>query len=210
MTTTRTLITDALRKIGVAAHDEAPDADMIVNGLRAFNRFARALQNRGANLWAYSSLSLPCAAAASQTLAVRPLEILSCRFARDGIETTMQPMTREEYDRLPVKTATGTPTTYYFDRQRATVRLLVWPVLALAAGETLEISYVREFTAADLDDAPDIPAEFEDAVIYGLAARLADDYMVAAPGVIARAEEELRLALAYDREGSIFFAGPYA
>lgn len=210
MTTTRSLITDALRKIGVAAHDETPTADMISNGLRALNRFMRSLQNRGANLWAYSSLSLTCTATASHPLPVRPLEILSCRFTRDGVEMPMQALTRDEYDRLPVKTATGIPTTYYYDRQRDSARLLVWPVLATAAGKTLEISYVREFSEGDLNDETDIPDEFEDAVIYGLAARLADDYVISAPGVIARAEEELRLALAYDREGSVFFAGPYA
>ena len=67
----------------------------------------------------------------------------------------------------------------------------------------------REFEdQTDLTAVPDVPGEWWDAVVYGLAARLADDYGKNVPNVVARAEEELRLALSADREGSIYFGEP--
>ena len=53
-----------------------------------------------------------------------------------------------------------------------------------------------------------MPTEWYEAVVYGLAARLSDEYSVPAENVIARAERELSLALAFDRECSIWFHEP--
>lgn len=204
--TVRELLESAMRKIGVVAEDEAMTADQAMNGLRAFNRMVKAWQNRGYNLWAYASQAVTLTTAAVYTLdPVRPLDIMSCRLKRSGIETPMIRLTRDQYDLLPVKASQGTPTQFYYDRQREAARLYVWPVLAAASGETLEITYIREFEDMGLDDAPDIPGEWYDAAVYSLAARLADDFRVDPGNVVARAEEELRLALAGDREGSIWF-----
>jgi len=209
--TCRDIVTAALMKIGVAANGQAPSAHDFNLGMKALNRLLKALQNRGLNLWTTASQTVTLTTSASYTLdPERPLDILSCRLKRGGVELPMQRMTREEYDRLPVKTSTGLPTTFYYDRQREAARLYVWPVLATAGGETLQITYTREIADLTAADAVDVPSEFYDAVVYGLAARLADDYQVADPRIQARAEEELRLALAFDREGSVFFAGPYA
>ncbi len=216
MTTTatvtgRAIVTAALRKIGVVAADEPVSGDGITEGVAALNRLLKSLQNRGVNLWATSAQTVTLTTAAAQTLdPVRPLQILSCRFKRSGVEMPMVEMTRGEYDRLPVKTTQGTPTQFHYDRQREAAVLYVWPVLATAAGETLEITYIREFEDQTPDAAVDVPAEWYDALVYGLADRLADDYGIDAPKVTMRAERELSLALAFDREGSIFFAGPNA
>lgn len=204
--TCRDIVSDALRKIGVVSIDEPMNADQAQHGMRALNRLLKSWQNKGYDLWAATSQSVVLTTAAAHTLnPARPLQILSCRFKKSGIERPMQSMTRDEYDNLPLKTAQGIPTTYYYDRQREAARLYVWPVLAVAAGETLEITFTREFEDMGLDDAPDVPTEWYEAVVYGLGARLADDYMISANNVVARAEAELQQALAFDREGSIFF-----
>lgn len=204
--TVREVLESALRKIGVVAEDEPMTEDQANAALRAFNRMLKAWQNRGYNLWAVASQSVTLTTAASYTLnPVRPVEILSCRLKRSGFEMPMVRLTREDYDNLPVKTTQGTPTQFYYDRQREAAKLYIWPVLAAAAGETLEITYVREFEDMGINDAPDIPSEWYDAAVYGLAARLADDFRANPGNVVARAEEELRLALAGDREGSLWF-----
>lgn len=205
--TTQDLITDALRKIGVVAEDEPMTADQAANGLRAWNRLLKSWQNRGYNLWAVTLQTVTLTTAASYTMApVRPVRILGARFVRNGIETPMLAMTRQEYDDLPVKASTGLPTRYYYDKQREAALLYVWPVLASASGETIRVTYEREAEdQTSLSAVPDIPAEWWEAAVYGLAARLADDYGKNVPNVIARAEEELRLALADDHEGSVYF-----
>lgn len=201
------VIEDALRKIGVAAQDEAMTADQSDAGLRAFSRFLRSLQNRCPDLWLVSSGDVTLTTDVSYTpLPEYPRKVMSARLVRSGVETPMQEITREEYDALPVKTSTGTPCLWYFDRQKGTGTLYVWPRLATAAGEVIRLTYERPIRVpANIGDTVDAPDEWEEAMVYGLGARLADDYGVAASNIVARAEEELRLVLARDREGSMFF-----
>jgi len=208
--TTRDLVEDALRKIGVVAIDDPMTADESAHSLRALDRLIKSWQNREYSLWLNATQTLTLTTSASYTLSpVRPLRILNARLVRSGIETPMQELTREEYDDLPLKSATGVPTPFYYDRQREASLFYVWPVLAAANGETIKITYEREFEdQTDLTAVPDVPGEWWDAVVYGLAARLADDYGKNVPNVVARAEEELRLALSADREGSIYFGEP--
>lgn len=204
--TARTVISDALRKIGVVALNMPMTAEQADHGLRALNRMLKAWQNKGYQVFATSSQSVTLTTSAVYTLdPVRPLQILSCRFKQGQIERPMVAMTRDEYDTLPIKTTQGAPTMFYYDRQREAARLYVWPVMASVAGETLEITQIREAEDMTLGSAVDIPGEWYDAAVYGLAARLADDYVIQAPTVIARAEKELADALAFDRDGSIWF-----
>jgi len=199
---------DALRKIGVVALDQTATADEMETARRGLSRMLKAWQNRGHNLWAVSSMSVTLTTAASYALTpARPLAVQSVRMRRSGIDLPMVEFTRDEYDTLPNKASTGMPTCFYYDRQKEAGTLYVWPVLSVAAGETLQITYVRELADVVLATAVDVPSEWYDAVVYGLAARLADDFSVNAPSVVGRAEEELRLALAYDRDGSVYFVG---
>ena len=171
-------------------------------------------QNKGYNLWTATNDSLTLTTASSYTLdPVRPLNILNARFKRSGSEMPMQEMTRKEYDYLPNKAATGTPTQFYYDRQREAARLYVWPALSAAAGETIEYSYTREQEdIASANDVLDMPGEWWEATVYNLAARLLETVPVGGRSQIVptRAEMLLREALAFDREDSVYFAGPYA
>lgn len=198
--------TDALRKIGVVAADEQATADEIETASRALNRMLKSWQNRGYNLWAVSSESVTATTGASHSLtAGRPLSIESIRVKQNGIETPMRQMTRDEYDRLPQKDTTGIPTQFYFNRQRDNATFLVWPVFASVTTQTFEVTYIRELNDVVLSEQVDVPSEWYDATIYGLAARLLDDYDISKPNLQARAEEELRIAQAFDREESIWF-----
>lgn len=202
---------EALRKIGVLSKGETPEAEDFDGALKQLGRMLKAWQSREYNLWAKASGSLILTTAASYTLdPVRPLRILSARLKRNGIEMPMVQMTRDEYDELPQKDSTGTPTQFYYNRQREEARFFVWPVLAAPNGETIEYTYERELADVVSDEPVDVPSEWYDAVVYGLAARLADDYMIDAPRVIARAEEEFKEALSFDREGSVIFGTPEA
>ena len=206
--TCREICTDALRKIGVVAVDEQAAADEIESAARALNRLLKGWQNRGYNLWAVSSETVTATTSAEHSFtAGRPLSVQSIRVKRDGVETPMTELNREGYDLLPTKDTTGIPTQFYFNRQRDASTFTVWPVFASVTTETFEVTYVRELDDVVLTDQVDVPSEWYDATVYGLASRLVDDYAVNNPGVTARAEEELRLAMSYDREGSTYFCG---
>lgn len=202
------ICTQALRKIGVVAQDEQATADEIETARVGLRRMLKAWQNKQILRPMTASQSVTLTTAASYTLdPVRPVEIQSCRLKRSGIETPMQELSREEYDSLPIKTSAGLPTCWYYDRQREAAKLYVWPVLASASGETLEITYVREFEDVALSAVADIPGEMEDAAVYNLADRLQDDFSTNKPKVTMMAKELLAEALAFDREGSVFFGG---
>lgn len=208
--TNRDIITDAFRKIGVTAHDEPLQAHDAVTGLRGLNRLLKSWQNHGHLKWTVTEQTITLVPGAVQTLdPVRPIQIVSARLQRDGIDLPMTEMTRDEYDRIPQKDISGTPTQFFYDRQKEAARLYVWPTSA--NGEMVSITYEREIEdQTDLDAAPDVPSEWYEAIVYGLAARLADDYRLDRQMVVQRAESELRLALSQDHQGSVYFGPEYA
>lgn len=204
--TYREMITDALREAGVVSIGDEADAEEILVGLRAANRLLKSWQNQGWNLWAYASQSVTLTTAASYTLSpVRPIQIASVRYKQNGREMPMIQMTRDEYDTLPQKTTTGTPTQFYYDKQREAALLYVWPVLATASGQTLEITYIREFEDVTLDAAADIPGEAYEAFHLNLAARLSSMFGMRDPFLFQQAEMALQKMLAMDSEGSVSF-----
>lgn len=200
------IVVAALRKIGVVARDEPGTAEDIAEGVQALEWMLKSWQNEGHSLWTQESMSVAATTATSVLLTPRPVRVQSVSFKRGGIETPMQRLTRAEYDDLPIKTSTGIPTTFYFDRQAQTGRLYVWPVLSAVNGETYELTVEREL--ADITDTAafiDVPSEWYEAVVYGLADRLMDDYEIANDRVSARAAQLLAAAFAADREESVFF-----
>lgn len=207
MTTNFDICTDALRKIGVVAQDQTATADEMETAHKALGRMLWSWQNKGYFLFSVTATSVALSTTASYALVPRPFLVQSVRFKRDDIETPMNSLTREGYDTLPIKTTTGQPTSWYYDRQVNSGTIYIWPVLATATDETLEITYVRSLDDPELTADVDFPLEWQDAVVYGLASRLTDDFMVNAPNIMARAERELDEALAGDREGSVYFVG---
>lgn len=209
--TYREICEDSLRKIGVIAKDEGAEADDIATASRAMQRMLKSWQNKDIELFTVASQSVALTTAASYTMnPVRPISVDQVNLKSGGRETPMTRMTREEYDSLPIKTTTGTPTSFYYDRQREAALLYVWPVLSVAAGQTLEVTYTREIEDVSLEAAVDLPGEWYDAAVYGLADRLVDDYNIRDPRatrVAIRAKLLMDEALAYDREGSVSFSG---
>ena len=206
MSTNFDICNAALRKIGVVAIGQVASAEEVQTAEYALTRMLRSWQNRGYNLWAVSVGEVTLTTETSYTV-TRAVEMQSVRFRRGTTDMPMRQMTRAEYDQLPVKTTIGTPTSWYYDKQALTGQLYIWPALAVAAGEILRTTYLREYTPGAQADIIATPPEWEDAIVYGLAARLMDDFGIMNQSVLGRAEEELRQALALDREGSVFFIG---
>jgi len=209
--TVREMCTRALRLAGVTSVGEDPAAEDAEEARQALNDMLKGWQGQGFHLWtvAGQSLALTANTAVYTLNPVRPLAILSARLKRGPNEVTMFGMTRDEYDNLPNKLSRGSPVNFHYDRQREAARFLVWPVLAAANGETVEITYSRELEdIAGLNDVIDVPGEWWEVVAYNLAARMMEVYGVSdRQTVITRAQLLLEDALGFDREGSVYF-GP--
>lgn len=141
--------------------------------------------------------------------------IVGARRRTSGIDTPLMPLSRQEYLDTPNKTGAGMPVSFYFDPQRSTRTLHIWPVptTAIAASTTVRIDYHRVIENSDsLDNDPDVPQEWLEAISYSLAARLS---MI--PGYSAdaqvRAEISARAQALYaqlsadsDESASVFFS----
>lgn len=206
----RDIVEAAMRKAGILDVRENAAAEDMTLGIGELFRMLKAWQGCGA-LFIRAEQTVTLTTAASYALAApaRPLRVLTARLVRGGIETPMQRMTRDEYDSLPLKTSTGLPTTFHFDRQREQATLFVWPVLAAAAGETIKLTIDREIEdVTDPNDTLDIPAEWYEAAVYGLALRLADTYGLrdeATRRVALRAERAWKDAKAFGNDESVLF-----
>lgn len=203
--TNRNLVHAALRKVGVIGQHEAATGEQYVEALEALWRMLKSWQNQGHNLWLVDYATVPLTTSSTYALDPAPFDVQSVRFKSGGIETPMRRMTRGEYDSIPQKSSSGIPTGYYFDKRKEGATLLVWPSLAVVSGQELSLTVVREIEDTESEAEADVPAEWYDAVIYGLAARLADDYQIDPMTYVFRAEREFRDASANDQEDSVYF-----
>ncbi|MEK9796750.1 MAG: hypothetical protein VW713_08395 [Alphaproteobacteria bacterium] len=209
--TVRDIITDALLDLEVGSIGLDADDTLAAHAVRALNRLMKSWQlNDDAPAFMKASQSLHLTTAASYTLnPERPVRILSARFKRGGQEIPMIRLTRDEYDNLPVKNTTGTPTQFYYDRQKEDALFYVWPVLASASGETVEITYEREFEDVDINDTIDLPGEWWDVAVLQLASRLVHSYgsEAAKQSIPMRAEMAMNKALGASVDGeSVYFS----
>jgi hypothetical protein len=193
------IVTDAMLDLEVGAIGQEAEAILSAHAVRTLNRVMKAWQlDDAAPSFMKASQTLTLTTAASYTLAPeRPVRIISARMKRSGVETPMIRLTRDEYDSLPIKATTGIPTQFYYDRQKEAALFYVWPVLATAAGETVEITYEREFDDVAIGDNIDLPGEWWDVAVLQLASRLvhAHGSEAAKQSVPMRAEMMLNKAL---------------
>lgn len=176
--TAREIITEAFQTAKVIAAGETPTADELEDGERKLNLM---LKSWGAkeHLWIKTEGTQALTASTASYAISGARRMLSVRRRTSSIDTPMNELSREEYYDLPTKSATGTPVSWYFDPQRSTRTLYVWPTAstAVAANTTLYFTYLRVIEDIDaLENDPDVPQEWLEALIYNLAAKLALAY----------------------------------
>jgi hypothetical protein len=208
--TVRDIVEAALLDLEVGAIGVDLNADLASHAVKTLNRLMKSWQLLDdAPAFMKASQTLTLTTAASYTLSpARPVRILSARLKRAGIELSMLRLTRDEYDMLPQKQSTGTPTQFYYDRQKENALFYVWPRLAVANGETVEITYEREFEDVALNDAIDLPGEWWDVAVLQLGARLvkAHGSETAKATLPGEARDALNKALGAGADGeSVYF-----
>ena len=118
----------------------------------------------------------------------------------------MMQMSRQDYVDLPVKTASGVPTQFYVDYQRAAATMYVWPVPSSVTVETVQYTFQRSFEDIDaLTNDLDIPQEYLEVVGYALADRIQDQFKKDIPKITQRAALLMAQASDADREDTVTF-----
>lgn len=130
----------------------------------------------GIRTWQYQQLSFTTnvTVGASVVLPVGVLTISDAILRRDGRDTPINPMSRDEYLEIPDKTQTGRPDRYLVDKQYNQVVMTVWRT---PENSTDQISYWAMVNTAqpgdDLSLQLQTRPEMQEAMHAGLAAKLA-------------------------------------
>lgn len=135
--------------------------------------------NKGPHLWAVDQQSqILTASDPTYDAPTGTIALLEMFVRRDGLDTPIFPMGRDEYANIPDKTEEGLPNRYYFDRSRTTPTITLWPV---PENSTDTIYFYRMRSLQDVGVASntlDIPPRWHEALASGLAAKLAVKYAV--------------------------------
>ena len=180
------LINSALRIINVYTEAYTPSSFEMNSAAETLNLMLKAWQADGLQLTTRKTKTFSLVSGtASYTLGPsgtvtmdRPLRILACNLKQtsSGTETELTQVSRTDYHALPLKTTSGSPAEFMYDPQLTNGVIYFWPVMD-TTGYTAELLYVKPYD--DLDSSTDdieLPQEWMEAVKYGLAARLSDEY----------------------------------
>lgn len=181
--TTHDLIIEARKKIGIHETEEPLQADQLTMGKKTLNSMLKSWQVGGVSMSQYTEGTLTLVQSQSSysfasggDFATVPFDMVDVRITRNGSDLPMMELSREEYYAIPRKAQEGYPTQWFYDRQRNSGTMYVWPTPDATAG-TLKFTYVRKIEDMDSnEDDLDLPQEWFEAVIYGLADRLAEEY----------------------------------
>jgi hypothetical protein len=106
----------------------------------------------------------------------RIIDILTVALRRDGSDTTIVAMARDEHLGIPNKDTEGRPAMYFVDKRRTSIILTLWPVPENST-DVLVMDAMRKFTDAGVaTNEPDIPYYMREAFVAGLAFRLGEKF----------------------------------
>lgn len=216
-TLTRTQLLDiALKQIGGlrAGQSVTSDTDLESDATTILNMLIKSYEHLGLQLWVRKTATITLVSG-TRTYALGgavtsgiPLRIVSAYITKDGLDTPVTILTKDEYERLNNKTSEGKTTQIWYDYQNTTGTLYIWPVVD-ASGYTLTITYQKSYD--DMDAASndlDFPSNWYYALFWNLAVDLCA--LVARP---VQPEWMIKAAAALDsaqdasyEEGSIFLA----
>lgn len=226
--TVATVIEEALKKIGVIEEGVSATSTQISDAMPTLEMYLKALGNKGLMTWKIIKTSKTLVASTTgyiPSVNFRYTEITDIVF-RDsaGEDTPLIELTRDEWSRLSDKDQTGQPTQYWWDKEavEGTDYVYLYPTPdSNNAGnsEAIIITGTVPIEDADNDGTDDgtydinVPPEYLEAVVYGLAVRLAPSY-----GIPITDRRELRMeydeimtdALNFDRETGSLFLRPDA
>lgn len=209
-----TIIKSALRKLGVLAQGQTPSTEDYTNGAEALNSLIQTLSTEGMPLWKRTTVSItPVDGTASYTVS-NVWKVVQVVLAdnNSGTQIELLPKSYYDYKRLPDETS-GQPVNYVYTPGIENGTLIVWPTpdSSVAANKTIDVVYQKEFYSFNAStDTPDFPAYWTDALIYGLAVRLAPEYGIPLQDrqmLMREYESYKNAAEGYgDEDGSLFFA----
>jgi len=147
----------------------------------------------------------------------RPERIIECnrKTISDGNETTITPLSLQEYETLPNKTDTGTPVQYFYDPELTQGKLYLWLTPDATAVSTYTVELVALTQVNDMDnstDTFDFPQYWYQPIVDKLAYVASKIYGSARLGELQILRDDASMsendAINYDQEDSSVFFQP--
>jgi len=219
------LITQAYRSIGMVAKGDDPSANEIADAAKTLNMMIKAGQGppnywcKGLKMWKRERVSLTLDATKnSYSLKSSggdcdteiPIHILTAvRRNSDDQDDPLTPITLEEYEGIADKTASGTPTEFYYERRLTEGKFYI-DCKPSDVTDTIEMVVVNPMN--DMDAAAndfDFPSEWMEALKYNLAVRLATDNGIPVSGDLdGLAQAGVAQANSFEQEESNVYFEP--
>lgn len=182
------IIKAAMRKCGALAKGQTPDSEDYSNGTVALNALIAAWQGYGLTIWKRSEYEMTLVASQreytigiSQTVNTAfPLKIESAVLytTASGARQQLEIMDKSEFN-LMNSLDTGNPTCISYTPQINKGVISLWPMPSsdVASAKTLRILIRTAFEGFSASaNTPDLPQDWQNALIYGLAYTLAPEY----------------------------------
>lgn len=214
------IIKSALRKVGALGDWENPTAEQTAAGALALQPLIKAWQADGMPVWAIKEQVIGSTNLASgavniglgQTVNIaKPLKVTQAMLRRGDIDSPLDIWDRHNYNTLVNHAITGTPTIVYYQPllDYGVLKCYPRPDAATQAATSVVITYQAMFEDMDSDSNDlSLPPEWTEAVIYGLAVRLAPEYGLSInerQQLKMEAKEAKDLALSFGtEEGSLY------
>lgn len=204
------IVTQAMKEIGAIASGEDPTVDEMADGITRLNAML--------NTWAgenhlYREGEGTLTILGGVGAGTLPDDVRAVNGVRHIVTATnsrpLNHWNRDEFYVLPNRATVGNPTAYYTRKTTSGIELHIWPVPA--ADVDLELDYGRApNTVEDEDDTVDVPQDWQETVMFGLASRLISMFGTTRvdPGTVqridGRASELFQRLLDRDRPDSIY------
>ncbi len=205
------VIRAAMVELGALNSSEDPESSEETDAMQRLNAMLKTWGGE-ANLFREGTGTLTIAAATGA--GTLPSSVRTVNSVRHILSATNQrPLmqwNRDQYFQLPNRISVGNPSIYYVARTPSSTVIQVWPVPAAATTYHLDYGQAVE-TVTGVDEELDVPQEWQEAVILGLASRCASMFGTTRldPGTVQRvdmrAAELYQQLLDRDRPDSYFF-----
>jgi hypothetical protein len=168
--TARDHVVQALKKGRIISSGEVPTADEMADCTVEFNGLLKSWGAKASNLW--RDVTAPATVDAGNPEVALEDDVADVTAVRVVISATNQRQLfrweRDQYQMLPNKAASGSPTIYYVSESIGAPSLFVWPVPP--ADTTLSIDYLRmPETITDPGQTVDFPERYQEALYTNLA-----------------------------------------
>lgn len=206
MMTRDQIISRALRICGAISDADTPTTDQVTNAALALNSMVKRWQNDHIYLWTLTDITKNTSAGtANISLSSDYVAGIEKAFIRDASnnDIPLEQKTYSYYLELSNKTPQGQPYYYAFDSKISPSVYLYPTPNAIYSLHLICVKLLADFDASS--DNPDAASNWIDALVYGLADSLADEYILPAQErawVNAKAKEYRTTAKGSDRGNS--------